>query len=96
MKRIRKRPIEIDEIQFETVGEAARAYGKDRKFLYRYMRGNNKSRYTSEELHLNHITPELNETQKNRSTLTWDFVYRQLASSPKRRGVDSGSYSHAA
>jgi hypothetical protein len=89
MKRIRKRPIEIDEIQFETVGEAARAYGKDRKFLYRYMKGNNKTSYTSKELNLDSITPQLNDAQKNRSTLTWEFVYRQLASSPKRRGVDS-------
>jgi len=96
MARIRKRPIEIDDIQFETIGEAAKAYGKDRKYLYKYMRGSQKARYTSVELHLDHITPKLDDSTKRPRTLTWDFVYRQVTSSPKPRRVDSIHYPFAA
>lgn len=96
MAVIRRRPIEIDDHQFETVGEAARAYGKDRKFLYRHMRGNHKSSYTSAELNLDGIAPRIDESTRKLKTLTWDFVYRQVASSPKARRVDSTHYPFAA
>lgn len=96
MAVIRKRPIEIDDYQFETVGEAAKAYGKDRKFLYKYMKGSQRNSFTSTELHLDGITPQIDPSNLKAKNLTWDFVYRQVASSPKPRRVDSIHYPFAA
>lgn len=93
----KKVQMEIDGIVFESVGAVAKAYGLTYTALQSRMRKNRKTVYTSKELGLEGVQPKHTGVVANCSNiLSWAFVYSQLASSPKRRGVDSGSYSQAA
>ena len=89
------KPIEIDGVVFASRVEAARAYGVSHATLAGRIHRNNKSSYTAAELGLENSTPELNGTSTV-ATMTWEFVYRQVASSPKPRRVDSIHYPFAA
>lgn len=93
----KKVPIEIDGVMFESVSAVAAAYGLTYPALQSRLKKNRKSVYSSAELGLDGVRPKLTGVVDDCSQiLSWAFVYSQLASSPKRRGVDSGSYSQAA
>lgn len=92
------RPIEIDGIIFGSIAEAAKAYNLSYPTFMGRIRRVHKPTYTKEDLGLEEITPVLTSTSihRNAPTLSWDFVYKRIASSPIGRGVDSDHFPQAA
>lgn len=84
------REIFIDGVRYDSVSAVAKAHGVTHQSVTRRIRRYGRTKLTNEELRAS------SWVDSTKPALTWDFVYQQISSSPKKRGVDSTAVFHAA
>lgn len=80
----------IDGELYTSTNKVGEAFGVTPQLVSRRIRRYGRAKLTSQEL----LTSTWVDSTK--PTLSWDFVYRQISSSPKKQGVDSTAVLHAA
>jgi hypothetical protein len=87
--------VEIDGHYFESINQAAKAYKISRSQLGRKLTALGSYCVTTAQLQMRLPKPNLEHVSVEPG-LSWDFVYRQVAtsSSPKNRSVESKVFPH--
>lgn len=79
--------VSVDGTEYESVSKAALAHGVTPQTVARRIRRFGRTKLTRAEL--------LDSTVVgNKPSMSWDFVYSQITSSPKKRGVHSQPVAH--